>query len=101
MHKSIRNYKKINRNLKFITTYINLINNDKLLKSQAVLENQNHEIIKADIFIVESIIKLPSIKSMRNSMKIELQHLGTKQHFGNWAMRLVEYKISKLFLSLN
>ena len=92
--------KKINRNLKFITTYINVINNDKLLKSQAVLENQNHEIIKADIFIVESIIKLPSIKSMRNSMKIELQHLGTKQHFGNWAMGLVEYKISKLFLSL-
>ena len=92
--------KKINRNLKFITTYINVINNDKLLKSQAVLENQNHEIIKADIFIVESIIKLPSIKSMRNSMKIELQHLETKQHFGNWTMGLIEYKISKLFLSI-
>jgi len=92
--------RKINRNLKFITTYINVINNDKLLKSQAVLENQNHEIIQANIVIVESMIKLPSIKSMRNSMKIELQHLGTKQHFGNWAMALVEYKISKLFLSL-
>lgn len=92
--------KKINKNLKFITTYINLINNDKLLKSQAVLENQNHEIIKANIFIVESMIKLPTINYMRNSMRIELQHLGTQEHFGNWAMGLFEYKISKLFISI-
>ena len=92
--------KKINRNLKFITTYINVVNNDKLLKSQAILENKNHEIIKANIFIVESIIKLPSIQSKKNSMRVELQHLGTKQHFGNWAMGLIEYKISKLFLSI-
>ena len=92
--------KKINKNLKFITTYINLINNDKLLKSQAVLENKNHEIIKVNIFIVESMIKLPSINSMRNSMRIELQHLGTQEHFGNWAMGLFEYNISKLFLSI-
>jgi len=92
--------KKINKNLKFITTYISLINNDKLLKSQAVLENQNHEIIKANIFIVESMIKLPTVNSMRNSMRIELQHLGTQEHFGNWAMGLFEYKISKLFISI-
>ena len=62
--------KKINRNLKIISTYINVVNNDKILKSQPILANKNHEIIKASIIIVESLIKLPEFKSMRNSMKI-------------------------------
>ena len=92
--------KKINRNLKIITTYINVVNNDKILKSQPILPNKNHEIIKANIIIVESLIKLPSFKSMRNSMKTEFQYLHTKQHYGNWFMGLIEYKLSKLFFSL-
>ena len=93
--------KKINRNLKVVATYINLINNDKILKSQPILENDNHEIIKANIIILESMIKLPAIiKAKRNSLRTEFQYLNTKQHFGNWAMGLVEYKIAKLFFSL-
>ena len=36
--------KKIDKNFKIITTYINLINNDKILKSQPILENAQHDI---------------------------------------------------------
>jgi len=96
--------KKINRNLKLIGTYINLMNNDKILASQPLLENKKHEKIHANIFILESIIKIPSINtisgSLRQSMKTELQHLKTKQHFGNWAMGMIEYKLSKWFFSV-
>lgn len=92
--------KKINRNLKIISTYINVVNNDKILKSQPILPNKDNEIIKANIIILESLIKLPSFKSMRNSMKTEFQYLHTKQHYGNWVMGLIEYKLSKLFFSL-
>tara|TARA_B100000427_G_scaffold68892_1_gene55254 strand:+ start:435 stop:2162 length:1728 start_codon:yes stop_codon:yes gene_type:complete len=91
--------RKINRNLKLIGTYINLINNDKVLVSQPILENQEHEIIHASIFILEALIKIPSKGSIKKSMRTEIQHLHTKQHFGNWAMGLIEYKISKWFFS--
>tara|TARA_B100000579_G_scaffold286731_1_gene237685 strand:+ start:4583 stop:6244 length:1662 start_codon:yes stop_codon:yes gene_type:complete len=98
--------KKINRNLKLIGTYIDLINNDKILKSQSIPENKQHEIIKAKIVILESLIKTGSIKfplfnkPARTSIRTEIQHLYTEQHFGNWAMGLIEYKISKLFFSV-
>tara|TARA_Y100001968_G_scaffold333341_1_gene395605 strand:- start:63 stop:1790 length:1728 start_codon:yes stop_codon:yes gene_type:complete len=91
--------KKVNRSLKLIGTYIHLINNDKVLVSQPLLENQEHEIIYANIFILESIIKMPKKGSLRPSMRTEIQHLNTKQHFGNWAMGLIECKLSKWFFS--
>ena len=92
--------KKINRNLKIISTYINVVNNDKTLKSQPILPNKSPELIRANIFILEAMIKLNPIKSMRNSMRTELQYLNTKQHYGNWMMGLIEYKLSKFFCSL-
>ena len=33
-------------------------------------------------------------------MRTEIQHLTTQNHFGNWAMGLFEYKLSKWFFSL-
>ena len=41
--------KKINRKLKLSSTYINLFNNDKILKAQQILENGEHEKIYANI----------------------------------------------------
>ncbi len=82
--------KKVDRKLKLISTFIMLQNNDKILKSQPLLENQNHEKIYANIFILESIYKIKP----RNTLRVEIQHLNTKQHFRNWFMGLVEYKLS-------
>ena len=67
-----------------------LYNDDKILKSQPLLENQNHEKIYANIFIFESIYKIKP----RNTLRVEIQHLNTKQHFKNWFMGLFEYKLS-------
>ncbi|MBJ04956.1 MAG: hypothetical protein CMP65_03535 [Flavobacteriales bacterium] len=98
--------KKVNKNFKLIGTYINLQNNDKLLTSQDIMPGGTYEYIEANIFILESILKnskyltLPLIGKTKPVIRSEIQHLSTKQHFGNWAMGLIELKLSKLFLSV-
>jgi hypothetical protein len=82
--------KKFNKKTKVIGTYINVQNNDLILKSQPILSNQDHEYIKANIFILEILYKIKP----KHATKIELQHLSTQQHFGNWTMGLIEYKLS-------
>ena len=82
--------KKINRKLKVIGSLIYLENNDKILKSQPLLNNQNHEYIQANVIILELLYKIKP----KHSMRIELQHLQTEQHYKNWLMGLIEYRIS-------
>ena len=89
--------KKINRKLKVIGSMIYLENNDKIIKSQPLLNNQNHEYIYAKIAILEVLYKIKP----KHSTRIELQHLSTKQHYGNWMMGLIEYNLSpNLFWSI-
>ena len=78
--------KKVNRKLKLSSTYINVYNNDKILKAQKILENSSHEEIYANIIITEFEYKIKP----RYTVKSELQHLETNQHFGNWGMALFE-----------
>ncbi|MAQ47873.1 MAG: hypothetical protein CMD27_03240 [Flavobacteriales bacterium] len=82
--------KKVNKKLKLIGSFICLENNDKIIKSQPLLDNQNHEYIYAKIAILEILYKIKP----KNSVRIELQHLSTKQHYGNWIMGLIEYKLA-------
>ena len=86
--------RKINQNLKFIATYINVKNNDK------IIGRQWKELIKANIVILESIIKIPTKGSFRPSIRTEIQHLSTKQDVGNWIMGLLECKMSNYFVSI-
>ena len=58
------------------TTYINVFNNDKILKSQLTIDGSEEKIF-ANIFILETEYKLKS----RHTIKTEIQHLQTKQHF--------------------
>ena len=89
--------KKFNRKLKIIGSIIYLENNDKIIKSQPLLNNQNHEYIYAQIAILELLYKIKP----KHSTRIELQHLKTEQHYGNWMMGLLEYNISpNLFWSI-
>ena len=85
--------KKLNKKMKLIGTLIQLENNDKILKSQPILENQERDYIYANIFILEIVYKIKP----RNVTRFELQHLSTKQHYGNWIMGLMEYKLSPHF----
>ena len=82
--------KKINKKLKLIGSLIYLENNDKIIKSQPLLDNQNHEYIYAKIAILELFYKIKP----KHSTRIELQHLSTEQHYGNWMMGLIEYNLS-------
>ena len=86
--------KKINKKLKLNTTYINVFNNDKILKSQLTIDGSEEKIF-ANIFILETEYKLKS----RHTIKTEIQHLQTKQHFGNWGMGMIEFNLGSFFLS--
>ncbi len=88
--------KKINKQLKLHTTYINVFNNDKILKAQKVLEGGDHEEIFSNIFILESEYKIKP----RYTVKSEIQHLQTKEHFGNWGMGLIEANLKNFFFSI-
>ncbi len=88
--------KKVNKQLKLQTTYINVFNNDKVLKAQKLIENGTHEKIFTNIFILESEYRLKS----RYTIKSEIQHLQTKQHFGNWGMGLIEANLKNIFFSI-
>jgi len=88
--------KKVNRNLKFSSTYISLFNNDKILKAQPLLENGEPENIYANIFVLEGEYKIKP----KYTIKSELQHLQTKQHFGNWGMALIEANLNQFFFSI-
>ena len=88
--------KKINKKLKLFTTYINVFNNDKILVSQVPVEEGEHEKIHANIFVLETEYKLKP----KYSVKSEIQHLETKQHFGNWAMGLIEANLNHWFFSI-
>jgi len=76
--------KKVSKSVKFILTYLN-ITYDK-----DVIQPPGNGTIYSNIVILESFFKLTSTKTIR----VELQHLQTKQDQQNWAMALVEYSIA-------
>ena len=88
--------KKINRKWKLASTYINLFNNDKILKAQQLLANSNPEKIYANIFVLEGEYKIKP----KYTIKSELQHLKTQQHFGNWSMGLIEANLNQFFFAI-
>ncbi|MAZ57981.1 MAG: hypothetical protein CMP56_01035 [Flavobacteriales bacterium] len=76
--------RKINRKLKLIGTFIHLQNHDDKMLTQW------KELITANVIILEVLYKIKA----KHSTRIEIQHLQTKQDYGNWCMGLLEYKIS-------
>lgn len=78
--------KKVNKDLKFIVTYIYTFYNEAVVKGLG----SAHKPITANIGIVEMQLKL----SKTHSMRAELQLLYTEQDKQSWAMALVEYTIS-------
>ncbi len=87
--------KKINKQLKLQTTYINVFNNDKIVKGQPLPEGGREKIF-ANIFILESEYKLKP----RHTIKSEIQYLQTKQDLGNWGMGLIEANLKNIFFSI-
>jgi hypothetical protein len=77
--------RKFSKKFKASLTYFNFVFDDR-----AILVAQNHELIYAQIFVAEATYKI----NKHHSLRLEAQHLGTKQDRGNWAYGLIEYSIS-------
>ena len=83
---------KFSKKFKAIFSYVNLIYDIAVI--QGHVGNPN---VYANIGIVDLTYKFTTVKSIR----MELQHLSTKQDEGDWAMVLIEYTIApKWFFSL-
>lgn len=73
---------KFNKNFKLLVSYLNLT------YDIAVIEGHpGEEVVKANIFIVDGTYKLTE----KQAIKVEYQHLFTKQDEGEWLQFLVEY----------
>ncbi len=77
--------RKINKKLKLIGTYANLLYNTDFVQGV-----KGKEKVLAHVAIVEMNYKINSI----NAIKTELQTLFTKEDKGNWVTAFVEYTVS-------
>lgn len=77
--------KKFSSKVKAIFTYANLVYNKNVIEGKV-----GEKDVYADIAVVDLTYKF----SMRNSLRMEAQHLSTDQDKGDWATLLLEYSYS-------
>jgi hypothetical protein len=91
---SIELSKKLSPKVKLIASYIFIEADNEVLR---IANNQGVKTIFAHIGVVDLSWKFKP----RNTLRMELQHLDTRQDFGSWAMALVEYQMgSHYFFAL-
>jgi len=74
--------RKFNKKLKASINYFNFVFDDR-----AILVAKHHELIFAQIFVLDVTQKL----NKKHSIRYEAQHLATQQDQGNWAFGQIEY----------
>jgi len=74
--------RKFNKKLKASVNYFNFVFDDR-----AILVAKHHELIYAQIFVLDVTQKL----NKKHSIRYEAQHLSTQQDQGNWAFGQIEY----------
>jgi len=74
--------RKFNKKLKASVNYFNFVFDDR-----AILVAKVHELIYAQIFVLDITQKIDK----KHSIRYEAQHLSTKQDQGNWAFGQIEY----------
>ena len=74
--------RKFNKKLKASINYFNFVFDDR-----AILVAKNHELIFAQIFVLDVTQKL----NKKHSIRYEAQHLATRQDQGSWAFGQIEY----------
>ena len=85
--------RRINRNLRGSVTYMNLFYNQNVIEGY-----QDKENVRAHIFVADFTYRLPQ----RRSLRVEMQHLATRQDKGDWAMALAEFNFSpRWFVALS
>lgn len=76
---------KFNSNIKALLTFVNLKYNIDVIEG-----HPGEEMVNANIFIGDVTYKF----NQRNAIKVEAQHLNTRQDEGNWAQLMLEYTIA-------
>ena len=76
--------KKVNKNFTTTLSFISIEYN------KVLIEGNPGRNINSQIGVVETLFKFPK----RRSVRMELQHLWTKEDNGNWAAGLLEYSIA-------
>lgn len=83
--------KRINKKLKVILMYQNLIYNKFIIEGKG-------DMIYANVLVADISIRIKP----RNTIRFEIQNLSTDQDKANWGMGLIEYSISpKWFFSIS
>ena len=82
---NIKINRKINKKLKLILAYMNLIYNYNVIRGVAGKDK-----VYADIGVLDATYKIKPLKAIRS----EIQFLFTEQDIGSWASALLEYSIA-------
>lgn len=77
--------KKVSDDWELALTYLNLVYDIDVVQGKP-----GHPVIYADMLILEGLHNFTD----RNSVRFEVQHLSTKQDYGNWATALAEFTFS-------
>jgi hypothetical protein len=86
--------KKISKKFKGVFTYINHQYNNDIVHGANSVETQG--IIKSNIFIADITYK----HKPRTAYRLELEHLSTKEDYGNWAAAMLEISVPQWFFTL-
>ena len=83
---SVELHKKINRKYKLAMIYMHQDYDINTIQGKTY----ENPIINSEIAILDMTYKISS----KNAIRLELEGLFTKQHYGNWAMAMIEYTYS-------
>lgn len=83
---NIEVHKKINKKYKFSLIYMHQDYDINVIQGKTY----ENPIIKSEIGIIDMTYKISS----KNALRAEFQGLFTEQHYGNWAMLMLEYTYS-------
>lgn len=76
---------RFSQNLRALISWVKLDYNIEVVEG-----HPGEEMVHANIFIADVTYRLNN----KNALKVELQHLSTKQDNGNWAQAMLEYSIA-------
>ena len=83
--------KKFSKTFKAVYTYFNFFYNNDI--NQGAFDNDN-KAVRGNILSQIHVLDLSKRFKKKHNIRVELQHLSTQEHLGNWATALIEYTYS-------
>lgn len=83
--------KKFSKTFRVVYTYFNFFYNNDI--NQGAFDNTN-KAVQGNILAQIHVLDLSKRFKKKHNIRLELQHLSTEQHLGNWATAVLEYTYS-------